>query len=150
MAGELRAAFVTKDRYAKILTKFGVLVETALSDAPKAELDAVKATADATTLKKLNEKIAVIERLLELAEWFVVNGSQWSGWWQNLVAIDALSEDSDQTQSESESSGDSPTERLSAHLDRLSDALTKAEPYRKAAEAMRGAWKAGLIAAKIE
>jgi len=151
LADDLRATFVVKDRYAKILLKFGALVEAALSDAPGSELAVVQVAAGADVLKVLNERIAVIERLLGLAAWFRTNSDQWSGWWQSLAASEA-SKDADvalhkETKSTSE---EKPSERLSAHLLRLSDALAKAEPYRKAAEAMRTAWKSGKVAAEIE
>jgi hypothetical protein len=69
-ADDLRATFVLKDRYATILLKFGALVEAALSDTPGSELAVVQMAAGADVLKGLNERIAVIERLLCLAAWF--------------------------------------------------------------------------------
>lgn len=148
---DLRAAFVAKDRYAKVLVKFGSLVEAALSYASRSELAAIQAPTGTDVLKDLNESIAIIERLLSLAEWFHTYSSQWSDWWQNL----ATSETSQETavglhKKDSSTSELKMSERLSEHLSRLSDALAKAEPYRKAAEAMRRAWKAGKLAAEIE
>lgn len=151
VADDLRATFVVKDRYANILLKFGALVAAALSDTPGSELAVVQVAAGADVLKGLNERIAVVERLLSLAAWFRTNSGQWSGWWQGLAASEA-SKDADITlhKDTKSTSGGKPPERLSAHLLRLSDALAKAEPYRKAAEAMRTAWKSGKVAAEIE
>jgi len=151
LADDLRATFVVKDRYAKILLKFGALVEAALSDTPGNELAVVQVAAGADVLKGLNERIAVVERLLGLAAWFRTNSGQWSGWWQSLAASEASNDAEIALPKETKStSEEKPSERLSAHLLRLSDALAKAEPYRKAAEAMRTAWKSGKVAAEIE
>ncbi len=150
LADNLRATFVAKDRYAKLLLTFGALVEAALSDTPGSELAVVQVAAGADVLKGLNERIAVIERLLGLAAWFRTNSGQWSGWWQGLAASDASKDADIAVHKDTKStSGGKPPERLSAHLLRLSDALAKAEPYRKAAEAMRTAWKSGKAAAEI-
>jgi len=81
LVDDVRATFVNNDRHAKILLKFGALVEAALSDAPGSELAVVSVAASADTLKGLNERIATIERQLGLAAWFRANSDQWSGWW---------------------------------------------------------------------
>ncbi len=143
LANDFRATFVVKDRYVKILLKFGALVEAALSELPGGEGALVQVTAGADVLKGLNERIAVIERLLVLAAWFRTNSGQWTAWWQKLADSEA-SGDGEIT------SAEKPAERLATHLSRLSDALAKAEPYRKAAEAMQRAWKSGKVAAEIE
>lgn len=151
LADDLRAAFVVKDRYAKILLKFVALVDAALSDAPGSELAVVQAAAGADVLKGLNERIAVIERLLGLAAWFRTNSGQWSGWWQSLAASKASNDVDVALHKETKSASEKqPSESLSDHLARLSDALTKAEPYRKAAEGMSTARKSGTMAAEIE
>lgn len=138
---DIRATFVVKDRYATILLKFGKLVESALSSTPASELGVVQIAPNMEALNSLNEKIAIIERLLSLAVWFRANANQWSVWWERLanahVEVSTIAE------------GKSP-ECLSMHLSRLSDALAKAEPYRKSAEAMRVAWRSGKAAAEIE
>ncbi len=151
LAKELRLTFVVKDRYAKILVKFGELVEAALSDTPGTEFTVVQVPNGIDVLKDLNERIAVIERLLGLSEWYRTHSGQWSEWWQNLATSKA-SKDTDVTLREEDKGAveEMQPEPLSAHLVRLSDALAKAEPYRKAAEAMRTAWTSGKAAAEIE
>ena len=151
LAEELRHTFVVKDRYAKILVKFAALVEAALSDTPESELAVAQVAAGLDVLKDLNERIAVIERLLDITTWFRTHSGQWSDWWQNLAASEASTETDVALHKEDTSTVEEKrAERLSAHLLRLSDALAKAEPYRKAAEAMRTAWKSGKAAAEIE
>jgi len=146
LESEIRATFVTKDRYAKILTRFGSLVDAALLNAPRIELAAITLDPDETVLEKVNETITVIERLVALAGWFHINATPWSDWWIDFARTSETIEGEYQIDS---SAGAAP-ERLVPHLQRLSDALAKAEPYRKAAEAMRKTWKAGQIAYAIE
>ena len=150
VASDVRATFVNNDRYAKILVTFGALVEAALAEAPASELASVEAPSGPDGLEVLNERIAAIERLLSLNEWFHLNSSQWSDWWQNLASQDGSHETDGAVQGAGETTGKEASERLSAHLSRLSDALAKAEPYRKGADAMRAAWKSGKSAAEIE
>ncbi len=151
LADDLRATFVFKDRYAKNLVKFGALVEAALSDTPGGELAAVQVAAGSDVLKDLNERIAFIKRLLDLAAWFRAHSGQWADWWQSLAASEASKEADVALHKEVKSTAEaSQSERLSAHLLRLSGALARAEPYRKAAEFMRTAWQSGKAVAEIE
>ncbi len=150
LANEVRATLVVKDRYAKILVKFGALVEAALAIAPASEFAAVPIPCGSDVLKNLNERIAVIERLLGLAQWFGSDSSQWSDWWQNLAVPETAKETDVTPHEEGKTTDKEESECLSAHLLRLSDALAKAEPYRKAAAAMRTAWKSGKSAAEME
>jgi energy-coupling factor transporter ATP-binding protein EcfA2/flagellar motility protein MotE (MotC chaperone) len=151
LADDLRATFVTKDRYAKNLTKFCALVEAALSLSPINELPSAQVEADTSILKRLNESVAVCERLLGLATWFRAISAEWSRWWET-IAVTGLSKDGDISlpKDDDSTAGEEQPESLSAHLLRLSDALAKAQPYRKAAESMRTAWKAGKLAAAIQ
>jgi hypothetical protein len=147
LMSDLRTTFVTKDRYAQILTKFGALVEAALSNVPQAKLAAAHVLATGDILKSVNMKIQVVERLLELAAWFRTHSPQWSEWWQYL-AYGQVSVSTDIAAHKKEENA--PPETLSNHLARLSEAFAKAEPYRKAAQKLRMAWKQGGDAAKIE
>jgi energy-coupling factor transporter ATP-binding protein EcfA2/SOS-response transcriptional repressor LexA len=149
VAGDIRTTFVTNDRCAKVLVKFGALVEAALAESPAVELASVEIPSELDGLMALNERIVGIERLLNLAEWFRPNSSQWSCWWQNLTSQEASQETGSAVQEDPGTTGKEASERLLAHLSRLSDALAKAEPYRKGAEAMRAAWKSGKSAAEI-
>ncbi len=146
----IRANFVVKDRYARCLVRLAVLMELALASAPRKALPLATAppTADGfgELLEDLNERIAVSERLIALAKWFRENSTEWSKWWQLVVAPE-VPQGADGTPGGS--SSEPQSERLMAHLSRLSDALAKAEPYRKAAEALRGAWGSGVIASGL-
>jgi hypothetical protein len=150
VTADIRAALVTKDRYATILVKFAALVNAALAETPAGELPAVPAPSGPDDLKLLNERFAVIERLIGLAEWSRAHLSQWSDWWKNLAEEEAAQETEVALQEKGETTQTKAPERLSAHLSRLSDALAKAEPYRKGAAAMGTAWETGKSAAEIE
>jgi energy-coupling factor transporter ATP-binding protein EcfA2 len=149
LAAEVRANFVVKDRYANILVKFGVLVEAALSHTPDGEIVTKQVAVGPEVLKDLNKRVALFERLVDLVEWFRSHSVQWSDWWRRLASDE--SPGGIDTASESEGKAEEKRlECLSALLSRLSDALAKAEPYRKAAEAMGTAWTSGKVAAEIE
>lgn len=150
VTGDIRATFVTKDRYATILVKFGALVEVALIETPASELPCAQVPSGPDVLKVLNERLSVIERLIGLAEWFRAHWSQWSDWWKNLANAEAAEETEVALQEEGKTTEKKVSEHLSAHLSRLSDALTTAEPYRKGAAAMRAASKSGKSAADIQ
>jgi hypothetical protein len=151
LINDLQKTFVTKDRYAHILTRFGALVENALPNAPQSEMAATHLQVNRDFLKSVDQKIQIVEGLLELAEWFRIYSPQWLAWWQILaygqfpVPIDVLPNEEGTSTPEK-----TPPETLSNHLARLSDAFAKAEPYRRAAQALRTAWKQGGDAAKIE
>jgi AAA domain len=145
LVDEIRAAFVTKERYAKILTTFGALVEAALTNAPTGDTASVTGPTGPDVLKSLNCRLAVHERLLDLAAWFETRSIHWSNWWDTLAV-----KGTDVGSNEIGTPGEQQSEHLAAHLLRLSDALAKAEPYRKGAASMRTAWKSGTSAAEIE
>jgi energy-coupling factor transporter ATP-binding protein EcfA2 len=149
LVDEIRAALITKDRYAKVLTKFGALVEAALITAPIAEFASVTVPSGPDVLKRLDERLAVSERLLGLAEWFGAHSGHWSDWWEALTAQDTAKATYDGSDEKGISTEKEQSEHLSAHLLRLSDALAKADPYRKGAAAMRTAWKSGKSADEI-
>ena len=150
----LRDNFVREDRYADFLVGFGALVESALTDAPVAALTVpgrklVRSGLEG--LEEIRERLVILEHLLAISNWFASNSTSWIAWWTPLAT-----RDTSQTQTAKSLSKKGPSieragqESLSAHLSRLSDALTKAEPYRVAAGAMRNAWSAGKTAAEIE
>jgi AAA domain-containing protein len=145
---DLRAQFVVGDRYSKCLVRVASIVEEALANAPSNTSSlAVVPTEDgsADLLRIVNLRIRVIERLVALAKWFRENSGVWSDWWQ-LLAEPGVPKEPDPSKSDAV---EPRTERLMEHLSRLSEALSKAEPYRKAALAMGSAWKAGVIASTL-
>jgi len=150
LINEIRGVFVTKERYTKILTKYGALVEAALPSLPGDEIVESVTTKNEDVLTRLNQKISVIDRLLALANWFSINENLCSTWWQELSSATQGDIIEAEVESIAQSSELKTAEKLSTHLNRLSDALEKAEPYRRAAELMRKGWKAGLTASKIQ
>ena len=152
LLGDLRENLVLKDRYANCLVRFAALVNSAMSDAPASgpPVPVVRPLLpDPDVLKKITDRIAILERLLALAEWFRSESPAWTGWWESLATHGASP--TVESREEEEPSGDAPKrECLSAHISRLSDALATAEPYQNAADAMRTAWAAGKTAAEIE
>ena len=148
---ELREEFVHRDLYAKCLVGLGALVDKALSTAPRVDLIATEGPSLPVEdgLKTVAERIAILERLLELAEWFRVGSVPWTVWWAS-VAGTVTSPDPIRTKPVESTINPLGNESLSVHLQRLSNAMEAAEPYQKAAEAMRTAWKAGSQAAEIQ
>ena len=152
LLSDLREHFALKDRYVNCLVRFGVIVNSALSDAPAASLpvpDVRTLTATPDVLKIITERIAILEWQLVLAEWFRNNSPAWISWWESL-ATQGASSTVESREENKHSSEVLKHECLSAHILRLSDALATAEPYRNAADAMRTAWATGITAAEIE
>ena len=151
IVNDLRERFVTKDRYSKILVKCPTLVEKALAISPGEEMSVAPAPTASDLTKTLDAKIAIIERLLDVADWSRTHLAPWSEWWRILVGDHASAEAAGNPGSNSASApAELASEPLSTHLWRLSDALATAEPYRKAADLMRTAWKQGRTASPIE
>lgn len=152
LMAELREAFVLRDRYAKCLVRFGALVDGALSDAPPdgpTVSDIPPRQPDTDVLKKITERISILEWLLVLADWFETNSSLWKAWWKTLAAAETTSPA--ESPGEKRDAGATPQrESLTVHVSRLSDAVATAEPYRTAAAAMRNAWTVGKTTAEIE
>lgn len=142
---DLRDNFVLKSRYADFLVGFGAIVESALTDAPVAALDVPGHKSVHTGpkgLEEIEERLVILEHLMAISEWFSSNSASWIAWWASLATT--------ATSHTAKSPRRAGQESLTEHLSRLSDALTKAEPYRVAASAMRKAWSAGKTAAEIE
>jgi len=145
---EISAAFISNNRHSNVLAKFVVLVSTAIADSPADVLVAGKNDEGNVALGKLNERIAVIRRSLEIADWFRRNEGSWLGWWVCLSGENLAGRSADVSGPKGD--GASASENLTSHLRRLMEAMGKAEPYRKGADAMRRAWKAGEIAAEVQ
>ena len=150
LSKEIESAFATHDRYAKTLTKFASISSAALTSVPGNGLsEFTKPDADGQ-LAKVKFKIAVIQRLIELADWYGKNESSWSDWWKVLADGNLVAEEPKINEGDDETDIGNSVESLSGHLDRLSNALSKAEPYRLAAANLRKSWTAGLLAAAIQ
>lgn len=145
LIAEVTATFVNKERYSTILVKFTEIVKASLERAPKRELNAISVKGE-PALNAIEQRIAAIERAIALVGWYKAQSNAWNEWWENATSTISTVHASDSTE-EAESA---ISEGLSAHLTRLSDALTAAKPYRSAAESMRTAWTTGKTVVQIE
>ena len=152
LLSEIREEFVLADQYKSYLVRFAMLVESALSDAPAARIkfSYAKTAPDASHgHNKIMARIAILEHLLDLAEWFKSHSAAWTAWWNTLANQDTGR--TPETDKQEAPLSEAPKrESLKNHIARLSDALAKAEPYRNAANEMRAAWRVGNTAAEIE
>jgi energy-coupling factor transporter ATP-binding protein EcfA2 len=145
---DLRAAFIEKERYSKILVRFKTLVEGRLQQVPATELPAAAPVGEGI-LKPIEQRITIIERAIDLVDWYRSTSATWLSWWEDTTAtISAFQAVAGKITASSPKA--TTYEGLSAHLTRLSDAIAKAKPYGNAAESMRTAWTAGKEIVKIE
>ena len=142
LLSEVRAKFVTSDRYVKYLAKCGKLVDVACGKLPPEELAVPTAEEP-----KPAETTAVVQRKARLvamcavAEWFDKQHSGWENWWKDLTTCEPLPDGS---------FPEKDPEPVRIHLIRLGRSLGEAEPYRTGADAMRNTMKQGKDASKIE
>ena len=141
LLAEVRAKFVSADRYARYLAKCAALVDAACAHIPPAELAVSLEGESAPETFVVVQRILKMEGMCFLAEWFEDHYVAWETWWQSLTVGEPLPEGS---------IPERKSESLQSHLTRLNRSLGEAEPYRIGAEAMRNAWKEGKAAAKIE
>ena len=90
----LNAAFVSGERYDKYLVRFSALVKAALTNAPPGDHQFPKSQPeqhDIALLDKVSEKMAVLEQLLVLADWFNTHSAHWKSWWDSLAGSDSIS-----------------------------------------------------------
>lgn len=144
LIADLKQAFVTKERYSKILIKFAALVEDAMMTVPASELSAVT-IGDTSELLRLNRKLVAVERILEIALWFKDEESKWNTWWASLHGPSAP-----EAAAAVPGSGGTLVEGLSEHLARLSSALAESKPYSTAAASIRSAWTTGKRVVQIQ
>ncbi|WP_085031568.1 hypothetical protein [Ensifer aridi] len=143
----VRVRFAENPKYSNKLAKFKSLVEAALDTAPELELTPAVGTGVEPRLEAIYDKIEFLERVIRLRSWFVEVKGDWTQWWNDLVSlhdVDPLNPGRDSAELEA------VQENWMAHLNRLSDALAEAEPYRLGAAALRRAWKHGKDAREIE
>jgi hypothetical protein len=142
---QIRTRFTLNERFSSRLTGFTKLVENAMLASPSSTFFEVTSASDIddAMLPNLSLTVVSIERLLALHSWFSATKNAWENWWDDI----SVGTDLDQSTPVINVQTD---ERLLGHLVRLSDALSKAEPYRKANEAMRAAWTAGAKAYGFE
>ncbi len=144
---ELEARLVKKAVIKNALGTFTTLVTEAIATAPKAELPLPdRTTSNVEQTGELRELIASVRRLLALDQWHGENASAWREWWRQTAF----------TVSEGPLGGDvedrdrPKQETLSQHLSRLSAAISEAEPYRAAADALGRAWRSGRDASRFQ
>jgi len=147
LLADLETTFVKRPRYKNTLATFTQLVTHALAMAPADELELqTMVTENADPTRMLRDRISVVRRLVDLREWRLKNAPLWEIWW--LEAVGAA-----QTGDEKEAGAESTNARretFSEHLTRLSHAVSEAEPYRAAAEALGRAWTSGRKARTYE
>lgn len=146
LRSEIRAKFGANPKYSGKLVKFVALVETALEEVPALEFTTASRPTFEPKLQVIHAKIELIERLLGLRNWFSAARGDWQKWWDERVKVPASTDHLDPWPGKA----DPPIESWTTHLNRLSEALAKAEPYRLGAAALRRAWKNGKAAREIE
>jgi len=150
IAADIRSTFVLKPLYAATLTTFCSQIDAALSKAPTAALPPTQAD----PANSLQQAISIAERLVGVADWLSLHGSDWLTWWVELYDGDVSHDNSGSLDTPGLADAGASTskriEPLIRHLARLSTAIAKAEPYREAADQLRSAWKAGVEASKLQ
>lgn len=146
LIADIKTTFVDKDRYSKILVRFAKIVEAALERTPQNELK-VTATNGVPVLSAIDQRITAIERAIALVGWYRTESRTWSEWWENTAGTVRTAHAGNSNDEEGQSV---VREGLTAHLGRLSDALTAAKPYRSAADSMRTAWTTGKTVVQIQ
>jgi hypothetical protein len=83
---------------------------------------------------------------MSLERWYSGNTSAWQEWWRQAVGTvpDLASEEGEVDKQVVQK------ETLNTHLERLSEALSEAEPYRIAADALQRAWTSGRDANRYQ
>lgn len=139
LVNELTEIFVTSKDTSKILSQVGNLVQAAINRAPVSEelplprFDSPHDSTHKPILHQVHQKITEIEKCISIALWYRHHEPLWNQWWLSLVG-----------ESESRATETNAPEGLRIHLDRISESLSHSEPFRKGAEHMRKAWKAGV------
>lgn len=150
---DAKTIFCGNQKYSKILVSLVAQVNSSLTTIPSQSVThspIVTQPSEEQMDKQVADLIAVLERLLMLAEWHTANASRWESWWVELAQGPADSDDKAKSEPANDTTAEKSPESLTAHLERLSNALQKAEPYRKAAKALRDAWKESVDAVKLQ
>lgn len=147
LIANIKTKFVLGENYSQCLVTVARIVEQAINSSPTNDLEDPAITESEEVLEKLERRIAHMERLIEIAGWFRTNALEWRLWWSELAGgVRANTADGIGSTTQNTSP---KRELLFEHVERVSEALSKSEPYRKAAEAMRAAWAQGLIASAL-
>ncbi|WP_158704537.1 AAA family ATPase [Rhizobium sp. NXC24] len=138
LARDFTKKYIDAPNVSEILHGFKRLAGEALKSIPQSNFDyAVEQPVEDAATPSVNRKIETLRRFIALAKWYRDNAADWLGWWnRNALPRPTTSPEA--------------VETLGEYLGRLADALREAEPYRKAAVAMRDAWSAGLVVSEIE
>lgn len=148
LIADIEARFVNRSRFKDLLATFTKLVANALHEVPAAELKSLAAIADQLNpAQRLKARIATVRRLLALEQWRVDQAESWETWWSDASGIASSEKSKDLKLTETEQSR---RESFAAHLSRLQDAVSEAEPYRAAADALARAWKYGREARRLQ
>jgi len=135
------------------LIKVAAAVEEALESAPTRDLplpDALDNHENEPLLERLNARLATIDGFVALANWFREDAPKWLSWWKELADCKCAGHCNGSERLASNPIDKHGHETLTGHVARLSNALAKTDPYRKAAEALRRAWEEGKAASTWE
>jgi hypothetical protein len=145
---DIETRFVSRPRFRKTLATFTNLVADALGRVPLAELEPLEpSTRQMDATERLQARIAAVRRLVSLEQWRRDHALAWETWWAN--AAGGASTDTEEGLDPSEIAKDR-RETFAEHLTRLFNAISEAEPYRAAAEALGRAWKHGREARRLQ
>jgi AAA domain len=147
LIADIETRFVSRPRFKTSLATFTSLVADALTRAPSAELEPLAPpTGQLDATKRVQVRIAAVRRLVLLEQWRRDYAHAWEGWWDH-AAVGASTVDGE---GPTPSNAGGRRETFSQHLARLSNAISEAEPYRVAADALARAWKHAREARRLQ
>jgi hypothetical protein len=150
LVGDGRRIFCENTRYSETLVTLASRVHNALSNSPVSVPAPESAAAAQIENQTVKASISTLERMLRLADWHGANGQFWENWWHDLAFGPSLEAAQSSSTEPNLPEANKKPEALKSLLDRLSDALQKAEPYRNAAKHLREAWKEGVEAVRLQ
>lgn len=148
LIADIETRFVNRPRFKKTLATFAGLVADALGRVPSTELETLApSTGQLNAIQRLQARIAAVRRLVLLERWHRDHSLAWEAWWADAVDCTSVEATEDAVPGQT---AEARRETFAAHLIRLSNAISKAEPYRSAADALARAWKHGREARRLQ
>jgi hypothetical protein len=138
---DIRSKFIRNHACSTVLASFESLIEEALSKSPPVDLQFVALIRLNGDADKIYEKIEIIESCIVISNWFRHYSNEWIGWWKDTCGLTAAQDGTDPPLAASP---------ISSVLNRVGEALSKSDPYRRAVELMRKSWLQGKKAAEIQ
>ncbi|MBY3385067.1 AAA family ATPase [Rhizobium laguerreae] len=148
LIADIEARFVNRPRFKNTLAAFAGLVTNVLGRVPLDELAPLEpSTGQLDAAQRLQAHIAAVRRLVLLEQWRRDYAPAWEDWWAD--AAGGTSSEAKEGPEPSEIA-ERRHETFTEHLMRLSNAISEAEPYRVAADALTKAWKFGREAHRLQ